>query len=366
MSNDKPKYKALELALLFIAAVSFFIIFLVLILRVDLYEALRIFTSSRKDYFALAIGWDLGFMFFYGVAWYFLVRIISDKVSLKESVIIVIISWFGDMVIPAAFITGEIIRLVFLKRRYNINMSEAAATVVVHRLLSITAFVLFIMLGTSYLILNGYNIKVNVFLQIILFVILALSLAFLCFIIIIRAELFEKVVLKVFNFITKTLKRKYLEKYSEHLERSLNAFKSSMSLIKKKRINVILSFICLIIQWICGIMIPYTFFRSVNYPVSFWVLAMAYPMYGVIDNIPVGIPANAGILDAAMVSTFVLLGINKEVATAVTSLTRFVIVIFEAIFTGTITFIFGPRLLNLRLSKIIEFVKKQEDIRESY
>jgi len=343
-------------------AIVFFICFVMFIIRIDIERTLFIFASSEKRYFLIAIGFDIGFMVFYALAWYCLVRIISNEVKLHEAILVMMISWFGDMLIPAAFITGEAIRLAFLKRRYGIDLSKAAATVVVHRLLSTVAFVLFIFLGAAYLIVNGYKIIADVLLHAILFALLAVSLAILCSIVIFRIEVFESFSVKLFDKIIKLLKRRHLEKYRQHIEESLESFRLSMDMIKKKRLNVVLSFVNLIIQWICGIMIPYTFFRSVRYSVSFWLLAMAYPMYGVIDNIPFGVPANAGFLDAAMVSTFVLLGIDKEIATVVTWLTRMIIVVFEFILTGSITVIFGPKLFNISLSKLKELLRGREKL----
>jgi len=343
-------------------AIAFFICFIMFIIRIDVKRALSIFASSKKEYFLIAIIFDVGFMVFYALAWYCLVRIISGEVKLSDAVLVMLISWFGDMLIPAAFITGEAIRLAFLKRRYGIDLSKAAATVVVHRLLSTIAFVLFIFLGAAYLIINGYRIIADVLLHAIFFALLAASLAVLCTLVIFKIEVFEKLSVRLFDRVIKLLKRKHLEKYRQHIEESLESFKLSMDMIKRKRLNVVLSFVNLIIQWICGIMIPYTFFRSVKYPVSFWLLAMAYPMYGVIDNIPFGVPANAGFLDAAMVSTFVLLGIDKETAAVVTGLTRVIIVIFEAILTGAITVLFGPKLFNISLSKLKELLKGKEKL----
>jgi len=332
------------------------------IIRVDIKRALSILASSRKEYFLIAIMFDIGFMVFYALAWYCLVRIILSNVKVSEAILVMMISWFGDMLIPAAFITGEAIRLAFLKRRYGVDLSKAAATVVVHRLLSTIAFVLFIFLGASYLIINGYKIIADVLLHAVFFALLAASLATLCTLVIFRIEVFEKISIKMFDKAVKLLKRKHLERYRRHIEESLESFKLSLDMIKKKRLNVVVSFVNLIIQWICGIMIPYVFFRSVGYSISFWLLAMAYPMYGVIDNIPFGVPANAGFLDAAMISTFVLLGVDKEIAAVVTGLTRIIIVIFEFILTGSITVLFGPRLFNISLSKLKDLLKGKEKL----
>ena len=143
------------------------------------------------------------------------------------------------------------------------------------------------------------------------------------------------------------------------IDNFFNSFEFSLRVMKKYRATILGSFLILLLQWSLGVAIPYLFFLAVGYRnISFWTLSVAYPIYSLMDNIPIGIPANAGVLDIAMISTFVVLGIPKEIATLVTILTRSIIVIFEAILTGSISVIFLSRTFahfSIRdLRKIVE------------
>ena len=316
------------------------------VMGVDLAKLLDLFYSSDKRFFALAYVFDIGFMFFYALAWYYLVKIIEDKITYRDAVIATLMGWFSDMLVPAAFIAGEVVRLYYLKRKYNVEISKAMATVLIHRVLSAFAFVFFILLGLIYIIIGRRSLSTDVIIQALLFAFLTGIVMFIGLTIIVRVELFEKWSIKIFDKLCKYLKRLRLERYRKYVEEWIVSFKRSVLLIRAKKLNIVIGFIFLIIQWTCGILIPYSFFLAVKSPVSFWILALAYPMYGVIDNIPLAIPGNAGLLDVAMISTFILLGISRETAIAVTLLVRMVIVLFEALFTGTVTMIYAPEIFE--------------------
>ncbi|RLE81401.1 MAG: hypothetical protein DRJ36_01350, partial [Thermoprotei archaeon] len=139
--------------------------------------------------------------------------------------------------------------------------------------------------------------------------------------------------------------------YSGDVLSGVESFKNSILLVKANINLILLSFFLLMVQWACGIMVPYNVFHSLNCNVGFWLLSLAYPLYGVIDNIPLGIPVNAGLLDTAMITTFILLGIEKNTAVAATLVTRFITVVFEAILTSSISLTFGIRSILVELKK---------------
>lgn len=340
MTEEGKKYAGL-----IVLGVLIFIVFL-LITGVKFSEIYGIFIYSRKEYYILAIIADIGFMGFYATAWYFLVKIVLKKIRYRDAVIATLIGWFGDMVIPAAFITGELIRLYYLKRIYGLEFSKGIATVIVHRLLSAVAFVSYITLGALYIFLKYQKISRDIFIQVAFFAFLGILVALFGLLIILKIELFEKWGIKFFDYVSKNLRKFKLERYRKHIEDGLYSFRLSVDLIKENSINVAIGFLFLMTQWTCGILVPYIFFMSVKHPVSFWILALAFPIYGVIDNMPIGIPVMAGIFETFMVSTFILLGISKEIAVAVTLLTRSILVVFEAIFTGAITFIYAPKIFG--------------------
>src|SRR5207245_9699756 len=114
-------------------------------------------------------------------------------------------------------------------------------------------------------------------------------------------------------------------------------FETSMKLIPARGRNILFSFLFLGFQWFFQVLIPYSFLIAIsstlqqptNYWTFFWLISVAFPIFGLVNLIPIGIPGMVGILDSAMAGTFILLGITPEVAIDTTLLTRIVLVVFE-------------------------------------
>ncbi|RLE80346.1 MAG: hypothetical protein DRJ51_06005 [Thermoprotei archaeon] len=339
-----------SIVLLACTGLLFYLIFL-LFIRIDIEKVLVLLSRAKTEYLLLALFFDINFIAFYALAWHFLVKAVAKRVKLRDSMLAVIMGWLGDMLIPAAFITGEVIRLYYINKKYRARYSSLAATVVIHRLLSAIAFVLYIFLGAFFLAFQRVFVAPTVFKEMIFISLLAGGFAVLLLSFILNPELLSKLMTIASKYIIRFLEKAGLEKYSGDVLSGVESFKNSILLVKANINLILLSFFLLMVQWACGIMVPYNVFHSLNCNVGFWLLSLAYPLYGVIDNIPLGIPVNAGLLDTAMITTFILLGIEKNTAVAATLVTRFITVVFEAILTSSISLTFGIRSILVELKK---------------
>ena len=355
LSRDRLKNRYLKPVILLLIGILFFSFFL-LIIGIDFNVIYKNLLEINLYYLPLIICVDILFILSYALAWFFLVKIVCPEIKLGKAMLIVIAGWFGDMLIPAAFMTGEALRLILLKKIYKLDMSKAAATVVIHRLLNALAFLFLMLMGIAMLAFYGET-KVEILhhsVTIILLSILGLAIAFF---VLRKIRILRKVLKVIVRYLSAVFKTKKLDVESK-IDSIFTSFENSLNIITKNKTRVLIGFIILLFQWFLGVTIPYLFFLSVGYRVNFWILSVAYPIYSLMDNIPIGIPANAGVLDIAMISTFVVLGIPKEIATLVTILTRSIIVIFEAILTGSISVIFLSRTFahfSIRdLRKIVE------------
>ena len=339
-------------AILAVAGIALFCIFL-LALGID--PATLAETVSKIDprYVPLALAVDVGFILSFALAWFFLVKAICPEAKLKEVVATAIMSWFGDMLVPAAFVTGEAVRLLLLKELYGLEVSKAAAAAVVHRLLSALAFALFICTGILMSTASGRHVSREILDQGLLVVALASAAIVLGVLVLANVERVERVSAEIARRLERASGRMRRARLEERVGRFFASFKQALELMKSDKKAVFMCFAAMLVQWTLGASIPYVFFLSLGEPVSFWLLAIAFPIYGLVDNIPVGIPANAGVLDVAMASTFILLGISKEAATVATILTRTVTVLFEFAFTGLTTLVCAPRLLKGGVERIL-------------
>jgi len=337
-----PRSKAISLLMLTLGLL--FLLLYLILLGVDVNELLRRLSAADKRMLILAIITDTFYILFYAFAWFFIVKAVFKEVRLLDAVLIVLVGWFADMLVPAAFVTGELVRLYLLKRIYGVNYSRTAATIVVHRLLSALAFALFVGIGLVFLaetpLSSSEEFKHFSFIAVLAGITVVAGVLFIVKI--------ESIARGLGYFISKAGRSKYLSRFLKRIkmEESLESFIASIALLKKHRVEVLLGFALLILQWGLGVSVPYVVFDALGYHMSYWKLAVAFPIYGLADNVPVGIPVNAGVLDAAMISMFILLGAPRDIAVGATFLTRAITVIYEAILTGLVTVAVVPRILG--------------------
>ncbi len=323
-----------------VGGVVLFLLFL-MIIGINPTELARRISGASKTLLAVAIIVDTFYILTYALAWFFIVKAIEPHVRLQDIVVIVLIGWFGDMIVPAAFVTGEAIRLFLLKRMYGVEYSRAAATIVVHRLLSAVAFALFVGLGLAFtggpLVGNG-ELK-----HIMFFLVLSIVAVVLGLLLVAKIDRVAAILIRLSE---KARKSKVVRLLSRDLETSVKSFVDSVNVLKSNKAMILAGFALLVIQWGLGVAVPYIVFDAVGHHMSYWKLAVAFPIYGLADNVPIGIPVNAGVLDAAMVSMFMLLGAPREVAVSVTLLTRAITVAYEGILTGLVTILVTPRIIG--------------------
>jgi len=102
----------------------------------------------------LVLLFDVLNIIFYGTAWYFLVHTFH-KVRLAKCVQGVMISIFGDILVPTASVTGEALRVTFANREFGLPYPEGIATILVHRVLNGLASGTILAIGAAVLVSGG-------------------------------------------------------------------------------------------------------------------------------------------------------------------------------------------------------------------
>ena len=271
--------------ILLLLGIIFFMIYLHA-LNIDLRHILSKICEINPLYIPLILLVDILFILTYSVAWFILVKIICPQITIKDSVLIVVVGWFGDMLIPAAFITGEALRLILLKKHYSLDMSKAAATVVIHRLLNAMAFLFYITTGLIMLSISHESMSSRILYQSLVIMILSLIGLLIALSLLKRIYILREFIRKMSRILSIFLRKKNL-KIEKKIDDFFNSFEYSLRIMKKYKVAILGSFLILLLQWSLGVAIPYLFFLAVNYKdISFWTLSVAYPIYSLMDNIP--------------------------------------------------------------------------------
>jgi len=243
---------------------------------------------------------------------------------------IILVSMFGDMMIPTGSISGEVMRISITNKRTGISIGEVTCSVILHRLLLGVTFGL--VLGIAFL-----SLAVN-------------NMASLAQIIVFGAIAVGSIVLGVFGlFATFNMKRfdGLIGRWPERLVRVIRFFRRSIegerirAEITEGRANferaiclirrryIITSTLLMLARWFLIALIPYLMFLSLGYPVSYEFILIISIFLSMVNLMPIGIPGLVGVMEIAMTAVFVGFGIPADIAVSATLLTRLVTFWFE-------------------------------------
>ncbi|MEM0233449.1 MAG: flippase-like domain-containing protein [Candidatus Nezhaarchaeales archaeon] len=281
---------------------------------------------------------DLAFMLLFGLTWHMLLKTMERGVSMKDSILISLVSLFGNIMIPTGSVTGEVIRLVLSKRKLKIGFGNALASILVHRIVNLMAFAPFLALSLALFWTSGFsNVELLTLLVLTLIVIVG-GLSFLKYLS--KSRRLQDYAYKASEKILKAFK-KWSSASSDIIEHDISEFSLSLSKMFSKPCVVMLSFVIFLGHWAAAITIPYVVFLSLGYEVSYLLILAAYPIYSLTYMVPVGIPAMLGVVEASMTATFIALGIPPVTASSASILTRIVAVWFEVVVTGAATALYS-------------------------
>lgn len=320
-------------------------IFLIYLYFADVGEIVKTILSLDLRIALTAILIDLTCIGLFVFGWYVLLR--NPGMSFKECFEIVLVSIFGDLMIPTASISGEFFRVSLTVKRGKVQISEATASVLLHRILLALTFGVVLLVSVFYL--AGYQSAplAEVYALGVLAV-LDLAAGVVAMYMALRAHMFEKNVERLADKIGGLLRR-FKKNYDvERLKVSiLEGFKTFVWAIKSVKMNdFVLSFSVLTARWFLIAMIPYIMFISLGRPVSYWVVLGVSVFVSMVQMIPIGIPGMVGVMEVSMTAFFMGFGIPPSLAASATILTRLVIFWFELAISAIAASLQGVRGLR--------------------
>jgi uncharacterized protein (TIRG00374 family) len=107
---------------------------------------------------------------------------------------------------------------------------------------------------------------------------------------------------------------------------ALRVFQDSLSYLRKNPKNLVLPAFFALLSWVFSILISYLVFIGLGQHVDFIIILVVYSIIVNIQSIPVGIPAEVGVVEIVMASLYGLLGVEASIATAATILIRLLMV----------------------------------------
>jgi uncharacterized protein (TIRG00374 family) len=300
--------------LIFIAYLYFF---------VGIPEMLSSIQRIDLFYYLLAVVALLLGMLAYSLTWQNFLQSLSVKISLRKTFLFSWIGIFVDLLIPAESISGDATRVYLMTRESGENTGKIVASVMGHRILSMVITLSTLIIGSVSLFVLRYELPTFVS-NLILFVTMGttISLVFI-FLLCIREQLTQKLVdlmLRFFVFILRG--RLKLTTLRSKARKGLAVFHQSIDALGGNPRNFVRPAFYSIVSWFFSVLLSFLVFVSLDNPLSFLLVAIVYSVSCAIQNIPLGVPGEVGLVEIVMTTLYGLLGVPVAISAAATVLIR--------------------------------------------
>ena len=273
----------------------------------------------------------------YGFIWWYVLRSMKIKTRLPDCIVGGYISLLGDIIIPSASVSGEFLRMTYGMYRLSIDGSIVLTSIAIHRLLNSLSFGLVVILGFIGIILTSPITGYGQLLKYISLAIIAVFLTLCGLYFVFHSD-------RVADYL-------YKRGWAKNLAEFLKKMSQYSTTFKRNLLDSIMIFVIITLRWILGTFIVFFLFLSVGYHVNYWYVLFAYPLYGISMLIPIGIPAMIGIMDTAMITIFVVLGIEKSIVVTVAILNRLVTTGLTILYISLISSFLGLSDMLSKLTK---------------
>jgi uncharacterized protein (TIRG00374 family) len=329
MPMEMPKTKFTWKTVMFplLGIVGFFLY--IYLFQVDILGIIETAKTANLPLFGLAIVCGLIEVLFYTISWRTLTNHLDIKMSLKKAYLYV---WYGlyvDIIVPAESISGEVTRAYLVTRDQCGSFGKVVASLFTHRLLGMAMNVAILLLGVGLLFFEG-QVSSVVFNLIILIVAAITAIIIAMTVLSFKKSWTLKLIDWVTNFVHTISRGKWaLTKFKDEAVEITDHFHDSMTEYRHNLKPLVLSFFYLALTWVFSLSIPYLVFQSLGHPVSWSVILITSAIVLAVKSIPVGIPFEVGIPEAAMTTLFFSMGVPAELAATATILTRIITLWFR-------------------------------------
>ncbi len=305
--------------LIFIA----YLYFLAHVQALDIPEMLMIIQSVDPFYYLLAVTVLLLNMLAYSLTWQYFLRPLSVNVPFRKTFIFTWIGVFVDLLVPAESISGDASKAYLMSKDSGENAGKVVASIVSHRILSMIITLGSLIISLLSLFILKYELPALVLILVLLVAAGTSVSLFFIFLLCIREQLTQKLIDLLLRFLSFVLRgRLKLTSLKSKARKALIAFHQSIEVLGKNPRSLVRPVFLSILAWFLSILLSYLVFVSLNHPVSFVLLTIVYSISVTIQNIPIGVPGEVGLLEIVMTSLYSLLGVPLGVSAAATVLIR--------------------------------------------
>lgn len=324
-----PKAKLSWKTLLFpiLGLLGFFLY--IYLFQVDIIGIIATAQKANPLLYSIAIVFGVAEVLFYTVSWRVLTNHLGIPTKVWRAFLYV---WYGiyvDIVVPAESISGELTRAYLLTKDKCCSFGKAIASLYMHRLLGMAMNIIVLVLGIVLLSFEG-QLSTTVF-NFIVFIAAGITATIVAMIVLsFKQNWTIKLIENLACFVRKiTFGRVKLTKFKEEAIENTAHFHDSMKIFRHNPKPLAVSFFYVIINWAFSLAIPYMVFLSLGQPVSWSIILITAAIVLAVKSIPMGIPFEVGIPEAAMTTLYFSMGVSPALSATVTILSRIITLWFR-------------------------------------
>lgn len=333
---DDGKKKFLIRSILFLlVGVLIFVIYLVFFVNIG--EMMNQIKQANLLVYSLTFAAAVLDVFFFALAWQYLMRALSVRVSVGKTYAFMWVSIFVDSLIPAESVSGEISRVYLMSKEPNAETGKVVVSLVVHRVIMVLITIATLLTGTLILFASGYPLTTLV--TYLIWLVTIVTVAFLVSVLVLCAK--EKWMEKLVDLLLKIAARIFrgrwrIEELREKALVELRHFYDGLAALAGNLKHFVSPVVFSLVSWVFSILVSFLVFAALGFQINWVLVSIIFVVFSLtlmIKSVPIGVPAEVGLPELAMAILYTELGgplgITAALASAVTILTRLVSFAFK-------------------------------------
>ena len=278
-------------------------------------EVIAHLSGVNPLYYSLAVIALLLNTLFFALTWHYFLDPLSIKVPFRKTFLFVWAATFVDILIPAESITGDISKAYLVSKETGEterNTGKIAASLVSHRILGTVVVLGSLLISCLSFFILRYKIPEEPVLGMsisnwILLVTLGSAVTlFLLFVLSLKEELTRKIADSLFKVVAFISRRRWqLTGLKSKVQTALNAFHYAIKVLGRHPSSLARPVVFSLMSWLFSLLIPSLVFVSLlGHPIHFGIVVIVHSLSCAIQSIPLGIPAEMGLVEPAMTELY--------------------------------------------------------------
>lgn len=287
--------------------------------------------TAHPFYYSLTFVSVILSVLFYSFAWHRLMSLLSVEATFRKAFLYVCIGTFVDLLVPAESVSGEASKAYLMSKNPNVNSGKVVASIVSHRILSMTVTLGGLIISSVFFILKYKPPEL-----ILDFIVITVSCTALSTILLgylsVREQTTRKIVNWVISLAARISRGRWeLTSLRSKARKMLKAFHQGIGILTRNPRALAWPVVFSMAAWFFHVLVFFLVFISIDFEISLSAIIMVYSISVSLQGIPLGIPGEVGFMEIVMTTLYALLGVPIVVSAAATVLTRVVTLWFKLV-----------------------------------